>query len=222
MHLPVLALLAGTMRRHGRLASVGVHLEREVAVHEAQLARVDVVLLQGRQGRREEPLAERTLIVGELDEGHRRVVPSQHRRIGHAGPHGRGDGDSALGRPLAQQAEHLTELVLDGVQIHLDAHDVGPNRAEIALRVLGRLRLGRVGQDEDHQRRQESPFHCSPLDHGWHTLLTQLPDAQSVPHSQRLPAAQGEQYPPQSTSLSLPSTRPSLQCGVQQPSEPQK
>ena len=84
------------------------------------------------------------------------------------------------------------------------------------------MRLGRVGQDEDHQRRQESAFHCSPLDHGWHTLLTQLPDAQSVPHSQRLPAAQGEQYPPQSTSLSLPSTRPSLQCRVQQPSEPQK
>ena len=48
VHLPVLALLAGTVRSLGRLARLGVHLiQREVAEHVAHLARVDVMLLEG-------------------------------------------------------------------------------------------------------------------------------------------------------------------------------
>ena len=48
VHLPVLALLTGTVRGLGRLARLRVHLiQGEVAEHVAHLAGVDVMLLEG-------------------------------------------------------------------------------------------------------------------------------------------------------------------------------
>src|SRR2546425_1526750 len=221
VHLPVLALLARTVRRRGRLAGVRVHLEREVAEHVTQLAGLDVVLLQGQERRREEPLTERTLVVGELDESHRRIGASQHRRIGHTRAHGPGRSDSALDRTLARQAQQLTELALDDVQIRCDAREVGLDRSEIARRVLWRLRPGGRSQGEDHQRRKEHPSHGSPRSHGWQMSLTQLFDAQSKLAQQCWPLWHlAAHEPPQSTSPSSPFHAPSPQCGTQQPVTP--
>src|SRR5437667_2415903 len=109
VHLPVLAELAGTVRSLGRLARLGVDLiEREVAEHVAYLARVDVILLERWERRREKSLAERALVVGELDERHRRVGASQNRRVGHTRSHGPARGGSALDGTLAQQPPQLT------------------------------------------------------------------------------------------------------------------
>ncbi len=151
MHVPVFALLAGAVRGRGRCAGIGVQLiEREVAEHVTQLARVDVVFLEGRERRREEASAKRALEVGELDEGDRRVGAPQTRCVGHARPHRPTRRATAVGRTLAQQAEHLRELALDRLQICFGACQVGLDRREIPRRVRRLLRPGRGRQGEEH------------------------------------------------------------------------
>src|SRR3989441_12028665 len=106
-----------TLSLHDALPILGVQLlEWEVAEHVAHLARVHVILFEGEERCREKPLAERALVVGELDEGHRGVGASQNRCGGHARTHGPAGGDAALDWTLAQQAQQLPELALDGLQ----------------------------------------------------------------------------------------------------------
>src|SRR5687768_18540291 len=82
VHLPESALVPGAMCCFRRLASLWVQLvDGEVAEDISHLAGRDVLGLQGRQGCGEEPLAERALIVGELDNGYRRIGAAQIRRI---------------------------------------------------------------------------------------------------------------------------------------------
>ena len=151
------------MRRLGGLAGVRVKLiEREVAEHIAELARVDVVLLESRERRREEAPAERALEVGELDEGDRRVGAPQTGCVGDTRPHRPARRDAALGRTLAQQAKHLRELALDRLQVSFSACQVGLDRREIPGRVLRRLRPGRGSQGEEQQQGKRSAFHGSP------------------------------------------------------------
>src|SRR5208337_3779878 len=75
---PVLILLAGTARRFRCFLSVGMKIERQVATHEAHFAGVDVVLFQLGKSIAVILAAERALIVGELNHGHRSVVAA-HR-----------------------------------------------------------------------------------------------------------------------------------------------
>ena len=74
VHLPVAALVAGAARRLGRLERLGMdRLERHVAQHVAQLARVHVLARERGHGVGEVPPAERALVVGVLDQHERRL-----------------------------------------------------------------------------------------------------------------------------------------------------
>ena len=67
-HFPVLALLGGATPSRRGSARVVVEIEREIAAHEADLARVDVVGLDLSERGVVELLAERTLEVRVLDQ----------------------------------------------------------------------------------------------------------------------------------------------------------
>src|SRR5688572_9432635 len=78
MQLQVLALLAGAMRRFSRLEGLGVVWQREILEDEADL--VTVALLDFRESRTDSR-TERSLIVGEFHQRHRRCGLSAYRIV---------------------------------------------------------------------------------------------------------------------------------------------
>ncbi len=74
MHLPIFALLGGAVGGLGRLEGIGVKLlNRKIPKNVFDLARLDVLLLDLGQRLTDVPGAERSLVVGEIDERHLRV-----------------------------------------------------------------------------------------------------------------------------------------------------
>ena len=74
MHLPIFALLGGAVGGLGRLEGIGMKLlNRKIPKNVFDLARLDVLLLDLGQRLTDVPGAERSLVVGEIDERHLRV-----------------------------------------------------------------------------------------------------------------------------------------------------
>src|SRR5437660_597711 len=149
VHLPILALVASAVGGLGGLARLRMNLiERIVPKHEAQLPCVDVVALERRQRRREEPATEGTLIVGKLHERHGcimaakcwRVRQARARRAGHRGGPA---GDGAL----LHEPQDLADLALDVCEIGLETIEVRLDCVEVPRRPRWRLRPDRP----DHQ-----------------------------------------------------------------------
>ena len=157
-------------------------IERVVPKHIAHLARVDVVALERRQRRREEPPAERTLIVGELHERHGCVRSAECWRVRQARTRGAGQrggtaGDGALlhePQDRAKQALEVCEVGLDAVEIRLD-------RVEVPRRARRRLRPDRRDHQREHRHRGR---HGRP--HAYHRpgVQQQVDDPRRTLHGQ--------------------------------------
>ncbi len=102
VRFPVFVLIGRAVRRFRRLARLRMNrVQRKIAEHVTHLAGVDVLRLEAGERLLVKAATERTLIVGELDQRQRRVVPS-HRRTA-AGRHRRAPGRrgwSAAGEAL--------------------------------------------------------------------------------------------------------------------------
>ena len=151
-HLPELALVGGAARgARGALRERMNRVEREVAADVAQLAGVDVVLLDLLVRGDVELAAERALQVGELDHRQRRVGLAEHE----AGDGGEldvivdGGGGRGRDRPAglsAERAGELLEQLPDRLQLLQD----------LIVLLLQRLRRdvhGREGQRADQRNR---------------------------------------------------------------------
>ncbi len=162
VHLPVLALVAGAVRRLGRLARVGVNLvDRKVPEDVTQLAGLHVLGLQGRQCRIEEALAVGALVVGELDQGDRRVGAAQDGIVVDADAR-RGRSGRPTGAPRQQVANRL-ELVPEHLELGPDRLQVGLG-GRLRLRLRGR-RASREGQACEHRQRRQNRRRSLALQH---------------------------------------------------------
>ncbi len=105
-----------------------MEIERQIAAVESRFARVDVGFLQLGEGVGVELLAERALVVGELDDRQRRVLRAQQRRIAHR--------DLGLRELLALRRRVLRLLLLQQLA---DLAQLGQN----VVRLLARNAFGR-------------------------------------------------------------------------------
>ncbi len=124
-HLPelILALLARAARRLGRAHGVRMHGQREVTAHVPNLARVHVVALHFFENSHVEALAERALVVGELDDRDGRIAAPESGQCAHTdlhalvGPHRGGDPGDERRRQALEKLADLAQLVDDRVRL---------------------------------------------------------------------------------------------------------
>ncbi len=99
-HLPELSLLARAARRARRTDGQAMRGEREIAHGVAQLPGVDEIALDAGECRCVVLLAERALVVGELDHRERRIGPADDRAAHRADAC-----DRVLGRCVAHESQ---------------------------------------------------------------------------------------------------------------------
>jgi hypothetical protein len=147
VHRPELALLVGALGRFGGLERIRVNaLERQVAVDVLHFARLDVGLLELWDHLPDMTAAERTLVIGKLDNRDRRVDLSLECRAGDddvgadgGRPGRRGRRRHRRHRALLNEGPELGELLPDRLEL-----------LEHGLHVVGRLREPDApGKDKD-------------------------------------------------------------------------
>ena len=228
VHLPVFALLAGAVSGFGRFAGLGVDpVEGEVPEDVADLSRVNILSLQGRECLFEKPPAEGALVIGKFEQGDRRIFPPHDGVARDAdlavSPLGR------LGGAARQQLPKEPEFSFDFLQVSFDALQVAFQRVNVGSGCWFALGEGYGWRelyaqseherlDESHEKQSGSLYHRGAS--VWVALLRSRGQAAASGRSQS-PLGLGQTARAQPCGLLLPQSRCEEEDTTMAVSEPQ-